>query len=310
MPIKKTLMLTAVLLALCFVLMPPSGALALEGGNSHYFGGNEDFGAGNWPPPGVSVNATVMYFTYERLKGSGGSTIDVPGGFRVEGLSNSLRIMYVTKMNVLGGNLGWYLTPALVYQHVNSGGRSQTKTEMADLNFGVVLKREWKTFSHVIGTDFFAPTGAYNPNDVCNIGLNYWSLAPTYAFMYLGDKDSPIPGFEISTRFAYYFHTINNTTGYTSGQEVSFDYLVGQRFGKSGQLRIGANGHFAYQVTEDVFRGQPSTFDGYKARQLTVGPAVQYAIGNALITLKAQFGVYDVNRPEGAYLWLKFWYPF
>ena len=42
--------------ALCLLAMHPYGALALEGGGSHYFGGNEDFGAGSWPPPGLSAN--------------------------------------------------------------------------------------------------------------------------------------------------------------------------------------------------------------------------------------------------------------
>jgi hypothetical protein len=145
---------------------------------------------------------------------------------------------------------------------------------------------------------------------VCNIGNNYWTLGPTYSFTYLGDRDSPIPGFEVSSRYAYYFRTRNPATEYTSGQDFSFDYLIGQHFGNIGQWGFGANGHYEYQITDDTFRNQPSTFDGYKSRQLTVGPAVQYVIGKAILTFKAQFGVYDVNRPEGTYLWLKFWYQF
>jgi hypothetical protein len=308
------LLLPPILIALCTLLLFSSGSLALEGSGSHYFGGNEDFSVGNAPPPGLSLNFSMLNFNYDRLKGNDGHTISVPGGYGVDGLSNSLRIIYITKINLLGGSLGWFLTPAIVYQHVRSGGRTQSKTEMGDLNFGVVLKRDFKTFYHVIGTDVFAPTGVYDKDDLCNIGVNYWTLGPTYAFTYLGDMDSPVPGFEVSARFAYYFHTTNHATGYTSGQEFSFDYLVGQRLGKNGWFRIGANGHYAYQVTDDTYRNQPATFDGYKARQFTIGPAVQFAIGNApvppLMTLKVQWGVYNVNHGEGNNLWLKFWYPF
>jgi hypothetical protein len=310
LPMKKISLFPGILLALCVCLLSPSVARALEGGGSHYFGGNEDFGAGSWPPPGLSANLTELYFNYDRVKGSDGHSINVPGGFRVEGVSSSLRFMYVSKIELFGGNPGAFLTPALIWQRASSGGRSRAKTEVGDLNFGVVLKRDWKTFSHVIGTDFFAPTGEYMKDDVCNIGVNYWTLGPTYSFTYAGDMESPLPGFEVSARFAYYFHTTNPATDYRSGQEFSFDYLVGQRFGQFGQLRIGANGHVAFQTTDDSFSNQPASFDGHKSEHFTIGPAVQYFLGKGLLTLKAQFGVHGVNRPDGAFLWLKFWYPF
>lgn len=236
--------------------------------------------------------------------------MSVPGGFHVDGVSNSFRIMYVTKINVFGGNLGWFLTPAVVYQHMLSGGRRQSKTRVVDVNFGVVVKRDFKTFYHVIGTDVFAPTGAYDKDEVCNIGNNCWTLGPTYACTYSGDWDSPVPGFEVTARFAYYFRTRNTATDYKSGQDFCFDYLVGQGFGSLGQMRFRASGHYECQVTDDTSRNEPPSFDGYKSRQFTIGPAVQYFTGKALLTLKAQFGVHDANRPEGQYYWFKLWYPF
>jgi hypothetical protein len=303
---KKISRLLGILLVSSVGLLPTPDAVALEGGGSHYFGGGEDFGAGSWPPPGLSANLTELYFNFDRVKGGDGDTLNVPGGFRVEGVSNSIRFMYVSKIELFGANLGAFLTPALIWQRANSGGKSQAKTEMGDLNFGFVLKRDWKTFSHVIGTDFFAPTGDYVKNDVCNIGVNYWTLGPTYSFTYAGDRESPLPGFEVSARLAYYFHTANPATDYRSGQEFSFDYLVGQHFGKFGQFRIGANGHVAFQTTDDTFSNQ---LDGHKSEHITIGPAVQYFFGKGQLTMKAQFGVHGVNRPDGAFLWLKFWHP-
>lgn len=303
---KRVSLFMGILFASCTCLLPFSVAHALEGGGSHYFGGGEDFGAGSWPPPGLSANLTELYFNYDSVKDSDGHSKNVPGGFRVEGVSSSVRFMYVSKIELLGGNLGAFLTPALIWQRVNSGGQSQSKTETGDLNFGLVLKRDWKTFSHVIGTDFFAPTGDYVKGDVCNIGANYWTLGPTYSFTYAGDMESPLPGFEVSARFAYYFHTSNPATDYRSGQEFSFDYLVGQHFGKFGQFRIGASGHVAFQTSKDSGSSQP---DGNKSEHITIGPALQYFFGKGQLTLKAHFGVHAVNRPDGAFLWLKFWYP-
>jgi len=292
----------------CFLLLGASEAIALEGGGSHYYGGGEDFGAGSWPSHGLSLNLTILNFRFDRLKDSDGKT--TPGDFQVDGLSNSLKIMYTTNINVLGATLGWFINPSLVYQHISVDGRTKSKTEPGDLNFGVILKQDFKDFSHIIGSDIWAPTGSYDKDDVNNIGVNYWSLGPTYAFTYVGGKDSFLPGFEVSARMAYYFHTKNHATNYTSGQEFSTDYLVGQRLGSRGQYRIGVNGHFAWQMTDDSWRDAPPDFDGHKTRQFTIGPAFQYAFSNyALLTLKVQWGVYDVNHGEGTNLWLKFWYP-
>ncbi len=93
---------------------------------------------------------------------------------------------------------------------------------------------------------------------------------------YRGDADSPIPGLEVSAKFMYYSHTINTATRYASGQEFSLDYLIGKHFGQMGKLGAGMAGHFQYQVMDDDYRNAPSASDGYKARQFTVGPALQY----------------------------------
>jgi len=307
--IKKLFLLSGILFASCVVL-PLSTVSALEGGGSHYFGGGEDFFSGSWPPPGLAFNFSTFYFNYEKLKGNDGQTVNVPGGFAVDGVSNSVRIQYTTQINILGGNLGWYVAPALVYQYVSSGGRSESETTLADINFGALISYHWKTFHQLAGIDAYAPTGTYDKNDVCNIGLNYWSFAPIYAFTYLGDMDSPLPGFEVSAKFMYFFHTTNTATDYTSGQEFSFDYLIGQHFGKSCQMGIGIAGHYEYQVTDDTYGNAPSTFDGYKSRQFTIGPALQYWVGKGFFTLKALFGVYDINHGEGSSVQLKYWCPF
>jgi len=304
---------TFVLAVVAFCLFVPGvpPAIALEGGGSHYFGGSEDFGAGSWPGHGLSANLSILNFNFDRLKDSDGKTMEIPGGdFQVDGVSTSVRVMYTTDIKVFGTTLGWFVTPALVYQHVLSGARTKSKTELADLNFGLILKQDFKNFSHVIGADIFAPTGSYGKDDVNNIGLNYWTLGPTYAFTYVGGKDSFLPGFEVSARMAYYFHTTNNATNYTSGQEFWTDYLVGKRFGDRGQYRIGITGSFMWQTTNDSQRDAPPDFDGHKGRQITVGPAFQYSFSNwSQLTLKATWGVYNVNHGEGNNVQLKFWYP-
>ena len=217
--------------------------------------------------------------------------------------------MYTTKIDVLGATVGWFITPSLVYQHVLSAGRTKSKTELGDLNFGVILKQDFKDFSHVIGSDIFAPTGSYSKDDVNNIGLNYWTLGPTYSFTYVTGQLVPFP----VLRYPHAWPTISiqrtmrpTTRPGRNSQSTTLWEVVGER----GQYKIGVNGHFSWQTTDDSWRYAPPDFDGHRTRQFTIGPAFQYVFpNNALLTLKVQWGVYDVNHGEGNNLWLKFWYP-
>ena len=97
------------------------------------------------------------------------------------------------------------------------------------------------------------PTGQYSKNDLSNLGRNYYSFNPLWAFTYIGDKNSPIPGFEISSKFMYMINTINAETSYTSGQEFRMDYLIGQHV---GNWAFGINGQFLYQTTVDKQYGK------------------------------------------------------
>ncbi|OPY68056.1 MAG: hypothetical protein A4E63_02111 [Syntrophorhabdus sp. PtaU1.Bin050] len=154
---------------------------------------------------------------------------------------------------------------------------------------------------------------SYDVNDLSNIGRNYWSFNPIYAFTYIGDKDSPIQGFEVSAKLMYWINTINTATSYTSGQEFAADYLVGQHFGK---WAFGANGHFLYQTTNDKQFGRTAVDPftglrtGVRGQYLSIGPAVSYTIPRGCLTLKYQRDVIEKNRPEGDKFWLKWVYSF
>ncbi|OPY59319.1 MAG: hypothetical protein A4E57_04737 [Syntrophorhabdaceae bacterium PtaU1.Bin034] len=140
-----------------------------------------------------------------------------------------------------------------------------------------------------------------------NLGLNYWSFNPIYAFTYLGDKDSPIPGFEVSMKLDYLINTVNSATGYTSGQQFGVNYLVGQHIGKWG---FAVNGQWMYQTTDDKIRNEPDNFNGNRTSWFSIGPAIQYLIGKGCINAKYVWDVQNKNGPEIQKLVVKFIYPF
>ena len=305
-----------------------SQVLAGEGGGNNYPGGNEDFMVGALPPAGTSVFINyVMSYNATTLRDNAGrkAVLNGPPGnpevdFTLNVLANVFRYVKVTNVKLFGGDVLWHALLPVVYQKVGIDVSpfldlgSQSKYGLGDITAGAgIAWHPSKTFHHAAGLDIVAPTGSYDKTDLSNIGRNYWSFSPIYAFTYIGDKDSPLPGFEVSSKFMYYFNTINSATSYTSGQEFIADYLVGQHFGK---WAFGINGYFLYQTTDDKdrFGTAVDNFSGLKTgvrgRTLSVGPAISYNIPHGSITFKYQRDVIAQNRAEGDKFWLKWVYAF
>ncbi|MBA4418717.1 MAG: hypothetical protein C0392_12535 [Syntrophus sp. (in: bacteria)] len=328
---KNSFLLLAVLV-LCISLgllgIPASHTYAGEGYGTHVPVGAEDTMAGALPPAGTKVFLNYFQiYNLKNFKDNAGRNASVPGLGKVDAQSqvvaNIFRYVDVTKIKLLGGDLIWDIIIPVVYQHasVSAGmvdiGR-QSKTGLGDVEGGIGIQWHRPTFHNIAAFHIVAPTGAYDRSgtrpDLVNIGRNYWSFNPLWLVTYIGDKNSPIPGFEVSAKMMYFFNTINTATSYTSGQEFSADYFVGQHL---GPWTFGANGNFYYQVTKDKQYGA-TAYDqfsglqtGVKGRSFSVGPLVSYNLANkAFITAKYQFGVYEQNRPQGDAFWLKFILPF
>ena len=337
--------LTLAVAALCFTLgfgIPVSPVHAGEGYGTPYPGGNEDFFAGALPPGGTKVFLNYfMYLDSTKLRDKSGheqSVYGPPGtpvagqnlgkaDWRLQVVANVFRYVDVTKVKLFGGDFLWHVIVPVIYEHASLGYRglgaipagdvfTGSTTGLGDVEAGVgIAWHPSKTFHHLAAFDFVAPTGSYNANnrDV-NISNHYWSFSPIWAFTYIGDKGSPLPGFEVSSKFMYWFNTINTDTSYTSGQMFMADYLVAQHFGNWG---FGANGHLLYQTTNDKQNGR-TAFDpftgaqtGVESRYFSIGPAIQYNLPNhGCITVKYQWDVWDENRPQANKLWVKFVWPF
>ena len=324
---RKLFLLLAVLVMVSFGLFHASVVLAGEGYGNHYPGGNEDFMAGALPPAGTSVfiNYLVDYNSTTLRADNGsrqgiGSAQNPKVSFNLNVLINAFRYVKVTNIRLMGGDLIWHIIVPVGYQKVSMDASpavdlgTQAKTALGDIEAGIgIAWHPSKTFHHVGALDIVAPTGAYDKNDLSNLGRNYWSISPLWAVTYLGDKDSPIPGFELSAKMMYWFNTINTATSYTSGQEFAADYLIGQHV---GNWAFGINGHYLYQTTKDKQYGS-TAYDPFTGAQTGVqgtyfsaGPAISYNIPHGCLTFKYQRDLYAENRPEGDKFWLKWVFAF
>ncbi len=346
---RKGVLSLAVLIlcfSLCYLGIQTSPVYAGEGYGSHYAGGNEDFMAGALPPAGTSIflNYMVDYNATQLNNNSGhsasayGHGLSLPTNFNLNVFVDAMRYVKVTKIKLLGGDLVWHVIVPVGYQHVslmvNTPGGTEygpgfpsSKTGLGDIETGMgIAWHHSKTLHSIFAFDIVAPTGDYSSGngsgsgsrqfiaDPGNLGRNYWSFDPLYAITYLGDKNSPIPGLELSAKFMYWVNTVNSATSYVSGQEFSADYLIG--YHPSPKWAFGANGFYRWQTTDDTQFGKTAVdpltglATGVRGNVWSIGPAITYEIPHGCLTLKWQHDIYAQNGPEGDKFWFKWIFAF
>jgi hypothetical protein len=266
-------------------------AQATEGGGSTYASGGDNFLLGAVPPPGLYVLQFANFYSSTRSIDNNGNARPIPG-FSVHGNVLATRIVWSTPYQLLGGNLVMHTILPIANLSVEAGGSSQTKTGIADVTFGPAIANHYSEHLHsVYGFDLVAPTGAYNKNDLTNIGRNYWSLQPLFAMSYT-DKN----GFNGDFKATLNLNQTNSATQYRSGTEFNLDYAAG--YSVARDWVAGVSGYWYRQVKDDSQNGV--TVANARGRAMAIGPSVKYDNGRGFIlTAKVQREVAVRNRTEG-----------
>ena len=295
------LLFTGILLLAALAGGTPSHAT--QGGGGAYPNGAEDFMSGALPPPGTYLLNYIEYYSANRLNDNNGN--EMMHGFKLNVFADVVRVVHVTRQQVLGASWGMHLFLPLVYMDVKiPGAGSDNRIGLGDIIINpFILGWHGKNWHVATGLDFYLPTGSYDKKRLANTGRNYWTFEPVLAGTYLTDS-----GFELSGKLMYDFNTKNSDLDYLSGQELHLDYAIGQHL---GDFTAGVAGYFYQQTTDDEQKGKKVSFnDGNKGRVVGVGPAVKYQYKNMSFSLKYLFETLVENRPEGGNLWFKCSYAF
>ncbi len=270
---------------------------ATEGGGGAYPNGAEDFMAGAVPPPGFYyVNYTIGYFS-DTFRDSHGKSV-VPN-FDLAVLGNVSRFIYVTDKRVLGGNWAMHILIPLMSVDVRTPAGKDSKFGLGDIFIDpCIISWHSKNVHCAAGIEVVMPTGAYNKNDIANIGRNYWTVEPVFAVTYLFGN-----GWEISGKFMYDINFENDATDYKSGQELHCDYTIGKRI--NNRWTAGIGGYWYTQLTDDKQNGI-KVGDGNKGNVFAIGPQVKYDVKKTSVILKYQREMSVENKPDGSKIWLKF----
>lgn len=274
---------------------------ATESGGSAYPNGAEGFNAGALPPPGTYFLNYFNFYTASSFKDKNGNSHPGLPNFELNAIANVFRLVHMTKLDLLGGNIGMQILVPIVHLDLSVAGNGQKRTGLGDVIIDPFL---WafhsKNLHFATGLDIYIPTGTYDKNDMANISRNYWTFEPIVALSYFTDN-----GFEFSTKVMYDFNTENTATDYQSGQEFHFDYTLAKKF---GPFSAGAGGYFYKQVSDD--KGPGAGPDGNKGQVFAAGPQLKYDYKNLSFVLKYQREMLAENKPEGDKFWFNLVYAF
>lgn len=301
---KHTQTAATAALALCACLAAAS-AHATEGGGQTYAVGIENFMAGAMPPPGLYGIVYAYSYSADKLRDNAGH--DSHDNFDLDVNVIAPRLIWVTDRQVLGGQLALHAILPLMDMHVSldpvpGTHLSGNRFAQGDMTFGAAIGYHYSPNAHgILALDVFAPTGAYDANDLANPGRNYWAVQPVYAFDYIDPS-----GFNLSVKAMYEFNARNPDTDYRSGQELITDFAVGWGVGQHWVLGVGG---FLYQQTTDDRQNGQVVANG-KGRARAIGPDVKYDSGKGWLVTAKYAPEFDVrNRPQGAVFTVKAIFP-
>jgi hypothetical protein len=269
---------------------------ATENGGDNIGKGSEGFYAGAIPPQGLYGVIYTNYYTADRYNDGKGRSVIPDFHLTVDAVA--ARLFYQSNLELAGGRVGFFAIGSGARIASRDASSSHSVVAMGDMTLGSTVgwqRGDWHTLA---AFDLVVPTGSYNIHRALNTGNNYASFRPIFAVSYL-----PASGWELSAKVTYTFNFRNNDTDYRSGQLFHFDYSAS--YAVTPALRVGVNGYYLRQTTDDRQHGATVNGDGNRTQVVAIGPAARYQFTHASLEVKVLKEFAARNHSEGESVWAK-----
>jgi len=257
-------------------------------------------------PPGTGWFFQQYIQSYQTQSNRGPEGNDI-GGAKINSILSLSQLIWISKIKVAGGNLGFTVLVPLISLSATGGSGaapSINPSPWGDIIGGPFI--QWfkrhlfgMPLDHRLETDVVAPTGAYEQAYAVNPGSHLYSIIPHYTFTVF-----PANKFSISMRhmLTYNFNQIGTPAkpGAFYNFNYSFEYAVISSF------RVEATGYYLTQFVQDSYHGddhyyqQVYNIPDTRERVFAYGPGVGYVTPTGLfIELKGMWETAVRNRSEG-----------
>jgi hypothetical protein len=300
---QRRAVLAKVALAMCTGLVgfsattPMKAQVQLPGVNL----GDTNFEDG-FAAPGLLLEEFPDVYVSGTLKDSNGATI--PGSNTTTTILTTSHLVYVSNKRLFGAWIGGeVLFPMADVQIKRAQGVDATERGFADPILGPIAL-QWApkkigngVFVHRAEFALTIPIGKYSDQRPVNIGNHFVLINPLYAVTYEWKSK-----FEVSARLHYLWNSANTDPfvgfGIKSlqpGQAFHMNYATS--YGVTKDFRVGFNGYWLQQLTDDRINGQD--VPNSKERTVGLGPGVQFGGDNLWFRVNSYIETDVRNRPEG-----------
>ncbi|AWN44676.1 SphA family protein [Methylobacterium durans] len=290
-------------------------AQAAEYAQGIYVLGNRGPLAGVTPPPGFYFESETYYYSGDL----GGGRVFQGGGVVAARVKNDTSAnfatpIWVTPVEILGGNLGFSLTIPFGTPNISAGAVLASpridrviagREHDAVFNVGDIYlasfvgwhSGNWHWSGTLLGV---VPSGSFQNGQLSNIALNRPALDLSGALTYL----DPVLGYELSVVPGITFNWINPATQYLTGTEFHLEWSASKYLSK--ELSIGLVGYYYDQLTGDS--GAGNRIGPFKGRVTSLGGQIGYTfkVGEIPVSTNVRFfREFDVrNRFTGTATYL------
>ncbi len=283
---------------------PPVGEPQVDLGQTSFLDGEAGPGA---LLEVIGDGTSAGYFTDP----SGGR---LPGRHKLWTGSLTIHPAYVSDWPLLGGHLGVEALFPFVVVHQNvEGERKITLGAIGDITLAPFV--QWsggslfgRPLSVRLALQFVAPTGAYSPARVTNIGQNAWQLSPYLAMTWRTTEQ-----WEISGRLTYEWSGRNDrpapafdADNIQAGDQMEMNLSASYAVAKDWRLAVA--GYALRQLRDAKIGGAPVA--GSRQQAFAVGPGMLWTFGSTSVIGTAYREFATENRPEGFQMVFRVLQPF
>jgi hypothetical protein len=277
-------------------------AFATEHGASTYPVGVDTVFSGDQPAFGKTVfyNYSNTYFANEVVDGNGKSAAPE---FKLRVAADAVKFVHDWGIHFLGGSLHSNIAIPLVNETLHTPGGRGDETGLGNISIAVLgTSYHAKNVNWYYEGDVFLPSGGYDSSHIANIGQHNFAGGPVAAVTYLPFNNHT----ELSSKVQYLFNSTNGADKYSSGNEFTWEFDGMQKLTK--HLAAGVNGFLFQQATDDKQNGVVVE-NGYRGRDLGVGPELRIHFGSFGGAFKWEKDTLVENRARGNALWFQFAIP-
>jgi hypothetical protein len=212
---------------------------------AHYCPGAEGLSAASVPPPGFYARDYNMFYTSDRHNNAAGRS-DGPANYNVFTYANVPRVIWISNMKFLGGEVGADALLPLVDESVKAGSFDSTTFGVGDLLVSGILAWHPQRFDLVVCDGVWMPSGDFAAGKTTRAGKGYWADMLTAGGTWYMDADKT---WAVSALNRYEFNGEQRDTQVTPGQAYTMEWGVGKTF--QSKISAGAAGYYQQKITAD-----------------------------------------------------------